>query len=295
MAVTETGTARKRDKLEREIITPEGVPLRLRLAEKGERLAAVLIDLTIIISVLVAVAIASILILPGAAFQWGLAFGLLLSFALRSFYFIYFELRWQGTTPGKRALGLRVIDRAGGRLKPEAVFARNLMREIELFLPISLMLSVDGAGGDGATTLTMLWIGLLVALPFFNKDRLRAGDMIAGTWVVETPKSTLLPDMAGQRATIHGQNTIQFTERQLSIYGIYELQTLENVLRRTGAGAVQTRQSVAHRIQQKIEWQSPDQPVNADKFLEAFYTALRGHLERRALFGKRRENKFDAS
>lgn len=292
MAVSKTAPARKRNKLEREIITPEGVPLRLQLAERGERLGALLIDLTIIISILVAVAIAALLILPGTAFQWGLAFGLLLSFALRSFYFIYFELRWQGTTPGKRALGIRVIDRAGGRLKPEAVFARNLMREIELFLPISLMMS---AAGDGATTLTMVWVGLLVALPFFNKDRLRAGDIIAGTWVVETPKNTLLPDMAGQRELIHGQSTIEFTEMQLSIYGIYELQTLENVLRRTGVGALQTRQSVAQRIQHKIEWQLPEQPVNADKFLEAFYTALRGHLERRALLGKRRENKFDAN
>ena len=71
---------------------------------------------------------------------------LLLSFALRSFYFIFFELRWQGATPGKRALGLRVIDRKGGRLKPEAVFARNLMREVEMFLPISLLWVIVVAG-----------------------------------------------------------------------------------------------------------------------------------------------------
>ncbi|NKB54872.1 MAG: RDD family protein [Alphaproteobacteria bacterium] len=293
MTVTETGGTPRADQQQREIITPEGVPLRLRLAERGDRLAAVLIDLSIIVGVLAVTAITAVAILPGAAFSWGIAVGLLFSFALRSFYFIYFELRWQGMTPGKRALGLRVIDRAGGRLKPEAVFARNLMREVELFLPISLLMSAGGAGGGGATTLTLLWIGLLVALPYFNKDRLRAGDIVAGTWVVEAPKGALLPDMAAQRDVIPGRNAIPFTEKQLSIYGIYELQTLENVLRRTDVNAHETRQSVAQRIQQKIVWHSPDEAVSAERFLEAFYTALRGHLERRALLGKRRENKFD--
>jgi len=296
MAVTDTIGPRPADKLVREIVTPEGVPLRVRLAERGERLGAVLIDLAIIVSVLVAAAVAAIALLPGAAYSWALALGLVFSFALRSFYFIFFELRWQGATPGKRALGLRVIDRAGGRLRPEAVFARNLMREVELFLPISLLLSNTGSGDSAwATVLTWLWIGLLVALPYFNKDRLRAGDIIAGTWVVETPKTTLMPDMAAQRGLPGAADAVRFTDKQLSIYGIYELQTLENVLRRTGANARETRRSVAERIQKKIEWQPTPDPVDADRFLEAFYTALRGHLERRALFGKRRANKFDTT
>lgn len=292
MSVLETDPGTHRNA--REIVTPEGVPLRLRLAERGERLAAVLIDLTIIGTVLIVAAIAAILILPGSAWEWGVALGLLFSFALRSFYFIYFELRWQGATPGKRALGLRVIDRGGGRLKPEAVFARNLMREVELFLPLSLVFSSFGTGDSAiASLLTMGWVGALLALPFFNKDRLRAGDIIAGTWVVETPKNALLPDMAAQGET--GGNVLKFTEAQLSVYGIFELQTLENVLRRAGPNGPQTRQSVAARIKAKIDWQAPDGTVTDDQFLEAFYTALRGHLERKALFGKRRRDKHDTA
>jgi len=294
MTAAEAEEGPKRHRNRREIITPEGVPLRLSLAERGERFAAVLIDLTIIVTILVTVAIAAIMILPGAAYDLGVALGLLFSFALRSFYFIFFELRWQGATPGKRALGLRVIDRAGGRLKPEAVFARNLMREVELFLPVSLLFSnsetVDSAL---AGLLAMAWVGVLIALPFFNKDRLRAGDIIAGTWVVKIPKNTLLPDMAAQRDTAH--DSIQFTDAQLSIYGILELQTLENVLRRSGPNARQTRKSVADRIKAKIEWQAAPETLADDRFLEAFYAALRGHLERRALFGRRRKDKHDAS
>jgi uncharacterized RDD family membrane protein YckC len=292
MAVTDIGTTKRLEGLNREIVTPEGVPLRLRLAERGERLAALLIDLSVIIGVLIAATLLAIMFLPGAAYPWGLSLGLLFSFALRSFYFIFFELRWQGMTPGKRALGLRVIDRAGGRLKPGAVFARNLMREVELFLPISF-LSTGVTENAWATLFTYCWIGLLVALPYFNKDRLRAGDIVAGTWVVEAPKSPLLPDMAAKGETDRSAEPIHFSEKQLSIYGIYELQTLENVLRQTGANAQQTKDSVAERIQKKIGWESAGQPIGSVRFLESFYTALRGHLERRALLGKRRENKHD--
>ena len=100
---------------------------------------------------------------------------------------------------------------------------------------------------------------------------LRAGDIIAGTWVVEMPKSTLLPDMAVQRET--AQDSVRFTDVQLSVYGIFELQTLENVLRRSGPSAQQTRKSVADRIKTKIDWQVPPEPVADERFLEAFYAA----------------------
>jgi uncharacterized RDD family membrane protein YckC len=292
MSVSVSDTPVRPDRLKREILTPEGVPLHLRLAERGERLAAVLIDLSIILGVLVTVTLLALILLPVATYRWALAFGLVLSFAMRSFYFIFFELRWQGTTPGKRALGLRVIDRAGGRLMPGAVFARNLMREVELFLPISLM--ITGVGSSWADLFTTFWIGVLVALPYFNKDRLRAGDIVAGTWVVEAPKSMLLPDMAAQSQQAQSIDPVRFSAKQLSIYGIYELQTLENVLRQTNVNARQTQDSVAERIQKKIDWDPAGQSIGTKQFLEAFYAALRGHLEHRALLGKRRESKHDA-
>ena len=132
-------TVQPRSKGERRILTPEGVPLIFQLAERGERAAAVLIDLVIMLLAMTAVVLASVFLLSQLGVS-GLGVGLtiLLFFFVRSFYFIAFELRWQGTTPGKRALGLRVIDRAGGRLRADAIFARNLMREVELFLPLSL-------------------------------------------------------------------------------------------------------------------------------------------------------------
>ena len=123
------------------------VPLSLELAQRGERAAAVLIDLLIVFGIIVVLTLLIAVASTGFSLSgWGLAIVLLISFAVRSFYFIFFELRWHGTTPGKRALGLRVIDRAGGRLRSDAVFARNLMREVELFIPLSLLASGEQTG-----------------------------------------------------------------------------------------------------------------------------------------------------
>jgi uncharacterized RDD family membrane protein YckC len=61
-------------------------------------------------------------------------------FVLRNFYFVGFELSAAAATPGKRILGLRVASRDGGRLRPGAIFVRNAMRELEVFLPLSCSL-----------------------------------------------------------------------------------------------------------------------------------------------------------
>lgn len=281
---------------ERRILTPEGVPLIFQLAERGERAAAVLIDLVIMFAAI-------------AAFVLAIGFGLsylgvgsviisliiLVSFLIRSFYFIYFELRWQGQTPGKRALGIRVIDRKGGYLRPDAVFARNLLREVELFLPITLLSAPDAGSGAWFNLLTLGWVGIFLLLPFFNKDRLRAGDIVAGTWVISAPKALLLSDVAAGATRPKGSAVVlnpefPFTRTQLEIYGIYELQTLEDVLRQKGPQSAETRREVTRRIQRKIGW-AGDEQVDAERFLKAFYAALRAHLENRLLFGERRENK----
>ncbi|HBQ48242.1 MAG TPA: RDD family protein, partial [Hyphomonas atlantica] len=46
-------------------------------------------------------------------------------FFVRNFYYIFFELGAKAATPGKRALGIRVTSRSGGRLTANSVLARN--------------------------------------------------------------------------------------------------------------------------------------------------------------------------
>ena len=108
----------------------------------------------------------------------------------------------------------------------------------------------------------------------------------------------LLPDVAAAPAAAplvpdDASSPYQFTRQQLDVYGIYELQTLEDVLRRSGPHAGEARDAVARRIQRKIGWTEASRAVDSRAFLEAFYAALRGRLEARMLVGVRREDKHD--
>ena len=286
-----------RDGRRRYIVTPEGLTVPVDLADRGERAGALVIDLLIVGTTIV---VLFLLVLAAAAgwrlSGWQASFFLVASFALRTFYFIVFELHWQGTTPGKRLLKLRVIDRAGGPLRSDAVFARNLMREVEVYMPASLILAAPAQGlGGWVVLLSLVWIGIFVFMPYFNRDRLRVGDIVGGTWVIAEPKTVLLPDMAAATTDAEGSPpAYRFTDAQLDVYGILELQTLEDVLRRQGPEADATRQEVCARIQRKLAWAAQDgEAVDARHFLEAFYAALRNRLETRLLFGQRRESQHD--
>jgi hypothetical protein len=142
------------------------------------------------------------------------------------------------------------------------------------------------------------WMLIFTFMPLFNRDRLRVGDMVGGTWVITAPKATLLPDLAetgGQRArSEQAPSDYVFSSEQLDAYGIYELQTLEQVLRQEGTNAPSVREEVAKRIQRKINWTpAPDLRFEAQAFLQAFYTAQRRRLEAQVLLGKRRKDKHD--
>jgi uncharacterized RDD family membrane protein YckC len=288
------------EKSRRHIVTPEGVALPVELGGRSERAAAFLIDLLIMAGcfvVLILLAFAAGLNRFESDWLW-IAL-LLMWFIVRSFYFALFELRWQGSTPGKRVFHLRVIDRAGGALTADAVIARNLMREVEIFLPITLILVGMATEMHGLLQLAMLgWMLVLTFMPLFNRDRLRVGDMVGGTWVIVAPKAALLPDLAeglSQSApTGQASSPYQFSTEQLDAYGIYELQTLEQVLRQQGPNVTSVREEVARRIQRKINWlPQPGASVDAQDFLQAFYAAQRGRLEAQVLFGRRRKDKHD--
>jgi len=274
----------------REFVTPEGVDLRLRIGTYGERCAAFVIDGFILLGVLVALTLLVALVV----WRTGTTFGgeaatviwLLGAFLLRNFYFVGFEMRPASATLGKRALGLRVIARDGGRLTANAVFARNAMRELEVFLPASFLFA-SGMGVDaGLIALGGIWSGVFVLFPLFNRDRLRLGDLAAGTMVIKAPRRVLSPDLAGDSPAA-GRGPA-FTEAQLDAYGIKELHVLEDVLRR---GDRRVLAEVSTRIRAKIGWDAPLE-VSDRAFLNAYYARLRGRLESRLLFGHRRADKF---
>lgn len=294
------------DPAERTLITPEGVDLRLRIGDAGQRASAFLIDGAIILGVLV---VLSILAAVGAGLfsaaapqggRSGSSLGAELSqivwmlgaFVLRNLYFIAFELSPRAATPGKRAMGLRVASRDGGRLRAESVFARNATRELEGFMPLMLIIIAvfvkPGSIEGGYVWLLLVWCGLFVFFPLFNRDRLRAGDLIGGTWVVRVPKQALARDMADDS---EGRlSRFPFTTAQLDAYGVKELHVLEDVLRLRDRA---TMRAVADRIAGKIAWvRNEDDDYD---FLSAYYAGLRGRLENRLLMGRRRKDKFDVA
>jgi uncharacterized RDD family membrane protein YckC len=281
------------DPLVRPLVTPEGVDLRVKLAPVSERAMALFIDLAIIVGILIGLmfvtlgALAAMQIEEGqsaAVIVWLLGF-----FILRNFYFTLFECGTRAATPGKRLMGLRVAARDGGVLSADAVVARNAMRELELYLPISFLVQ-RGSEIDAWVILAgIIWCGVFVLFPLFNRDKLRGGDLVAGTWVLRAPKPVLLPDLAeaagGPRALF------VFDSTQLSVYGVKELQVLEQVLRTSEPNAIE---AVATRIRAKIRWTKRDAEDDHD-FLSAYYAALRQHLEHRLLFGRRKRDKHDAT
>ena len=135
----------------------------------------------------------------GAEIVW--AIWLLFAFFLRNFYFMVFEMGPKAATPGKMLMKIRVANRLGGHLKANAVFARNAMRELEFFLPLAFVFSPKQGVEGWLTLFGLMWSFIFLLFPLFNKDGLRAGDLIAGTWVVKSPKPYLSKDLVSAPKT----------------------------------------------------------------------------------------------
>lgn len=278
----------------RQLVTPEGVDLSLGLATGGQRVGAFLLDLMIMLLTLTALTLFAHWVATAAAEGGGettealvTAIWLLGFFLIRNGYFIAMEGGRRAATFGKRLAKLRVVARNGERLTIESVIARNLTREIEVYVPISYLFYAMAQESDDPLLgwLAAGWLLLFLLFPLFNKDRLRVGDLLAGTWVVSIPKRQLAYDLAAALEPRAG--ALRFTPEQLDAYGVYELQTLERVLREQ---QWETVQLVAWTIRQKINhWE----PAHDYDFLSAYYAATRAHMERGLLFGKRRADKFD--
>ncbi len=304
-------------RLMRRLVTPEGVALDIAVASASARIGALLIDLTALFGLVLGFVLSLALIawaysttgLPAVSdgfLNFLFVLFIIGLFLARNAYFLFFELGQRAATWGKRSVAIRVASRDGGRLTAEAVIARNLLRDIEMFLPLMFMTSggVQGTLSEFAAWAGVIWVGIFLLFPLLNKDRLRCGDLIAGTWVVEAPRSALggvvaqgvVPQGVVAQAVVPGMaagaepgllpDRYRFGDTELAVYGEYELQMLEQVLRTANPAAMET---VAATICTKIGWSAPVGDEQA--FLDAYYTQLRARLERGLRFGKRRADK----
>jgi len=283
--------ARDQERIE-QFTPPEGVPVNFVITSLGARLGAQCLDLllTCLAVVVFAVILAWSNLLPSETEKMVIV---LLAFILRVPYYILSELVWNGRTPGKRIVGVRVINVNGRRLTPHQVTARNLMKEVEFFTPLTMMFAAPFMSG-WSIGLTLVWVLTILIAPLANRRRQRLGDMVAGTLVVDNPRTTLLPDLAVSLAPAGATSVaaFDFHPDHLNVYGRYELQTLEDVLRSPadGINAAETAR-IARTIIRRTGYDGPVPPGQERAFLIAFYRAQREHLETLRLFGTSRENK----
>ena len=142
----------------REVVTPEGVALHLPAAGPVPRAVAWVIDLVIRIAIVFLLAI--VLSTLGNA---GSGLYLVALFVVFWGYPILFEALWDGQTPGKKAMSLRVVAADGAPVGWVASITRNLLRTVDM-LPF------------GYAT------GLVASLA--DRHGRRLGDMVAGTLVL---------------------------------------------------------------------------------------------------------------
>lgn len=278
------------------LTTPEGIEIKVELPTVSTRVSAYAQDfliqmLSIVVFGFVAM-MGTALFSASADILGGLI--VLYSFGIRKFYFVFFEIRWKGTTPGKKSQKIQVINRRGGKMTNAALMLRNLIREIEFSIPFLFIVFMDELMPDAPwylILLALIWMVIFPLYPLFNAKRLRFGDLVAGTIVVHLPETLLLEDIA---QTQQKSPEYSFTEKQLSFYGSYELQTLENILQDLDLESKrnQTLVSIYETIARKIGWRREHgQAVDEKEFLRAFYVAQRAHLEKNMLLGKKKEFK----
>ena len=150
--------------------TPEHVDVQFELAGVGSRVAAGLLDLTLqvvglfLLWILWAALADALLPSRSVARSWYGAAMILLSFCVFWGYFTLFEALNGGRTPGKQALGIRVVMDTGRSITPTAAVVRNLVRFIDCYFPLP-------------------FVPALLSM-FLHPSNKRLGDLAAGTIVV---------------------------------------------------------------------------------------------------------------
>jgi uncharacterized RDD family membrane protein YckC len=167
-----------------DVRTPESIAFSYELAGIGSRFLAVTLDLLIQIAILLALGFGLALVgmkgagwssshAHGAAFEVKfvenvvIGFFIFVVFMIFFGYFIVFEGLWNGQTPGKKALGLRVVRDGGYPIDFMASLIRNLIRVGEMLVG---------------------YYAVSAVIALLSPENKRLGDMAAGTIVVREAK-----------------------------------------------------------------------------------------------------------
>jgi uncharacterized RDD family membrane protein YckC len=205
------------------IDTPENVVFDYEVAGIASRCIAATIDTFIILIIqiivyltLVAVFIVTLGELPNpgeSALGWIIAILGLIGFALFWGYYIFFEMRWNGQSPGKRRLHLRVVRTDGMPITLTESLIRNLVRLID-FLPV--------------------YYGLGLIVMFVNSQARRLGDLAAGTLVVRDHAPVTLEQVTASRPRTRITESPATIDLPIERLTAQDIQMIEDFLSRDG-------------------------------------------------------------
>lgn len=241
--------------------TPESVELEFTLAGIGNRAFAVLIDYIVLFLTLtmfwIVWGILSIQIVNSfdnvnKIGLWLLAIAFLLNFFVYVGYFVFFEVIWQGQTPGKRYAKIRVIRDDGRRVSIQQATLRALLRTIDDTLFIGAFLIILG-----------------------SREK-RLGDLVAGTIVIqEEYVVAALNFPISQQAQKLATDLPQMAN--LSLLLPDDFAAIREYLQRRGEMTSKARSELslkmARQVRSAIDLANLPEGLTADVFLEAVYLA----------------------
>ena len=216
-----------------DIDTPENVTFGYQVAGIGSRFLATLLDtlLVALMQVLIFAAFALVINILGQSAEdltaWAMALLGFISFIFYSGYYVFFEMLWNGQTPGKRWVGLRVIRIDGTPITLSESFIRNLARLVD-FLPAAY--------------------GIGIISMFLDKQSRRLGDLAAGTLVIHDRAPVSIQSLAMNQPThyqMQSLSKISLDDFPLERLTNDDLNMIENFLRR--------REQLTHRGQLAIQ------------------------------------------
>ncbi|HEY9636792.1 MAG TPA: RDD family protein [Coleofasciculaceae cyanobacterium] len=252
--------------------TPESVELEFTLAGIGNRTYALLIDYIVLglflIGFFVVWAFLSFQLLDviqnmvgdtNRVGLWLLAIQLLIAFFIYVGYFVVFEALWQGQTPGKRYVKIRVIRDDGRPVGLQQSTLRALLRPID----------------------DVFFLGVfLIAL---TKREKRLGDFVAGTLVIQEAQSVVSANfsISDQAQALASQLLI---EADVSRLLPEDFAVIREYLQRRAVMTPQAKselsRKLAHQIKDVIALETVPKGVTTNLFLEAVYLAYQQQSSR---------------
>ena len=247
------------------IETPESVELEFTLAGIGNSVYAFVIDMIVlglIITILLIIAAFFLFNIPiiSSLFGieeeqvslWILAIQFFIFFATYVGYFVLFETLWQGETPGKRFVKIRVIQDNGRPITLQQATLRALFRPVD----------------------DLFFLGLLFVI--LGKREKRIGDWVAGTLIIQEAKGKKGTDLTVSQ---EAENLTKYLQNNTDLSRLLpeDFATLRRYLQRRDEMFTEARMELARKLAYQVKdiigLQEIPEGTTSNLFLEAVYLA----------------------